>query len=76
MELQSSRLPARAGPDGAPVLLEDQGRRRWDRLLIRRGLEHLARAGDLGGGPYTLQAEIAACRARAGSVETTDWRRA
>ena len=65
MELQASRLPARHSPDGAPVLLEDQDRRRWDRLLIRRGLADLAQAGELGGGPYTLQAEIAACHARA-----------
>jgi RNA polymerase sigma factor (sigma-70 family) len=75
MELQASRLPARHSPDGTPVLLEDQDRRRWDRLLIRRGLEDLARAGDLGGGPYTLQAEIAACHARATDVASTDWRR-
>ena len=75
MELQASRLPARHAPDGAPVLLEDQDRRRWDRLLIRRGLADLARAGELGGGPYTLQAEIAACHARATDVASTDWRR-
>ncbi len=55
--------------------LEDQDRRRWDRLLIRRGLANLARAGELGGGPYTLQAEIAACHARATDVSSTDWRR-
>lgn len=75
MELQTSRLPARHSPDGAPVLLEDQDRRRWDRLLIRRGLTDMARAGELGGGPYTLQAEIAACHARATDVASTDWRR-
>ncbi len=75
MELQASRLPARHSADGTPVLLEDQDRRRWDRLLIRRGLEDLARAGELGGGPYTLQAEIAACHARAASVASTDWPR-
>jgi RNA polymerase sigma factor (sigma-70 family) len=75
MELQASRLPARHSPDGTPVLLEDQDRRRWDRLLIRRGLAHLDRAGELGGGPYTLQAEIAACHARATDVASTDWRR-
>lgn len=75
MELQASRLPARHSPDGTPVLLEDQDRRRWDRLLIRRGLADLARAGELGGGPYTLQAEIAACHARAADVASTDWRR-
>ena len=56
MELQASRLAARTGPDGEPVLLADQDRRRWDRLLIRRGLAALDRAEDLGGGPYTLQA--------------------
>ena len=75
MELQASRLPARHSTDGTPVLLEDQDRRRWDRLLIRHGLEDLARAGELGGGPYTLQAEIAACHARAADVASTDWRR-
>ncbi len=75
MELQASRLPARHSPDGAPILLEDQDRRRWDRLLIRRGLADLAQAGELGGGPYTLQAEIAACHARASDVDSTDWRR-
>ncbi len=75
LELQASRLPARHSPDGTPVLLEDQDRRRWDRLLIRRGLEDLARAGELGGGPYTLQAEIAATHARATDVAATDWRR-
>ena len=75
MELQASRLPARHSPDGTPVLLEDQDRRRWDRLLIRRGLADLAHAGELGGGPYTLQAEIAACHARATDVASTDWRR-
>jgi predicted RNA polymerase sigma factor len=57
------------------VLLEDQDRRRWDRLLIRRGMADLARAGQLGGGPYTVQAEIAACHARATDVASTDWRR-
>jgi predicted RNA polymerase sigma factor len=75
MELQASRLPARHSRDGTPVLLEDQDRRRWDRLLIRRGLENLAHAGELGGGPYTVQAEIAACHARAADVASTDWRR-
>ena len=75
MELQASRLPARHRPDGTLVLLEDQDRRRWDRLLIRRGLDDLARAGRRGGGPYTLQAEIAACHARATDVASTDWRR-
>jgi predicted RNA polymerase sigma factor len=75
MELQASRLPARQTPTGEPVLLDQQDRRRWDRPLIRRGLAGLQRAGDLGGGPYTLQAEIAACHARAESVANTDWRR-
>ncbi|SNT58809.1 Predicted RNA polymerase sigma factor, contains C-terminal TPR domain [Asanoa hainanensis] len=75
MELQASRLPARVDPDGRPVLLPDQDRRRWDRLLIRRGLAALALAGDLGGGAYTVEAEIAACHARARSHEDTDWER-
>ncbi|WP_236121911.1 RNA polymerase sigma factor [Cellulomonas palmilytica] len=76
LELQSSRLDARVGPDGAPVLLADQDRRRWDRLLIRRGLDALARAEARGGrGPYVLQAAIAACHARAFSVDETDWTR-
>ncbi|HEX6754480.1 MAG TPA: sigma-70 family RNA polymerase sigma factor [Mycobacteriales bacterium] len=73
MELQASRLAARAAPDGAAVLLADQDRRRWDRLLIRRGLESLARAEELGGGPYTLQAAIAACHGRALTAAETDW---
>ncbi|WP_182708639.1 RNA polymerase sigma factor [Thermomonospora cellulosilytica] len=76
MELQASRIGARTGPDGAPVLLADQDRRRWDRLLIRRGLEALARAEALGTmGPYGLQAAIAACHARAVTAEDTDWER-
>ena len=75
MELQASRLAARTGRHGEPVLLGDQDRRRWDRLLITRGLASLNRAEELGGGPYTLQAAIAACHARARSVEDTDWRR-
>jgi RNA polymerase sigma factor (sigma-70 family) len=77
MELQGSRLPARTGPDGSAVLLADQDRRRWDRLLIRRGLQALARAESLDApvGPYTLQAEIAACHARAVTPAETDWRR-
>jgi predicted RNA polymerase sigma factor len=75
MELQASRLPARTGRSGEPVLLGDQDRRRWDRLLIDRGLAALAVAERLGGGPYTLQAAIAACHARARSVAETDWRR-
>ncbi len=74
MELQASRLRARTGPSGTPVLLLDQDRARWDPLLIRRGLAALARAEALGGapGPYTLQAEIAACHARARTPEETD----
>src|SRR3954452_5242495 len=77
MELQASRLPARSGPDGSAVLLADQDRRRWDWLLIRRGLQALARAESLDApvGPYTLQAEIAACHARAVTPAETDWRR-
>jgi len=75
LELQASRLPARTGPTGEPVLLEDQDRRRWDATLIRRGLVSLRAAENLGGGPYTLQAAIAACHANARSVQDTDWRR-
>lgn len=75
MELQASRLPARLDPAGRPVLLGDQDRRRWDRLLIRRGLAALERAETLGGGPYTLQAAIAACHARAITADDTDWAR-
>ena len=71
MEIQASRLRARTSPRGEPVLLLDQDRARWDRLLIRRGLAALARAEALGGGfgPYTLQAAIAACHARARTAE-------
>jgi RNA polymerase sigma-70 factor (ECF subfamily) len=77
MELQASRLRARSGPSGEPVLLFDQDRARWDRMLIRRGLEALERAEELSGalGPYTLQAAIAACHARARTAEETDWER-
>ncbi len=77
MELQASRTAARAGPSGKPVLLLDQDRGRWDRLLIHRGLAALARAEALGGarGPYALQAALAACHARARTAEETDWRR-
>jgi RNA polymerase sigma-70 factor (ECF subfamily) len=77
MELQASRLRARIGPRGEPVLLGDQDRTRWDHLLVQRGLAGLRRAEELGGalGPYTLQAAIAACHARARSVERTDWPR-
>jgi predicted RNA polymerase sigma factor len=75
MEIQASRLRARVGPGGAPVLLADQDRGRWDRVLIGRGLAALERARRAGGalGPYGLQAAIAACHARAPSVEETDW---
>jgi predicted RNA polymerase sigma factor len=74
MEIQQSRARARVGPDGEPVLLADQDRSRWDRLLIARGLAALARAAELGPlGPYALQAAIAACHARAASTEATDW---
>jgi RNA polymerase sigma-70 factor (ECF subfamily) len=77
MEIQASRFRARTGPSGEPILLLDQDRSRWDKLLIGRGLEALARAEELGGalGPYTLQAGIAACHARARSAEETDWER-
>jgi len=77
MEIQASRLRARVGPSGEPVLLLDQNRARWDRLLITRGLDALARAESLGGafGPYALQAAIAACHARARTAEETDWKR-
>jgi RNA polymerase sigma-70 factor (ECF subfamily) len=75
MEFQASRQAARSGPAGEPILLADQDRRRWDRLLIRRGLAALERAEALGPpvGPYYLQAAIAACHARARTVEDTDW---
>ena len=77
MELQASRIPARTNPAGDPILLTDQDRRRWDRLLIRRGFAALERAGQLEAapGPYAVQAEIAACHARAVSVKDTDWER-
>jgi len=77
MELQASRVGARTDPAGEPVLLADQDRRRWDRLLIRHGLHALVRARTLGGppGPYEVQAEIAACHAQAHSVRATDWER-
>jgi len=75
MEIQASRGAARRGPDGAPVLLLDQDRGRWDPLLIVRGLRALERAEALPGplGPYGLQAAIAACHARAIRAEETDW---
>ena len=77
MEIQASRLRARIGPSGEPILLLDQDRARWDHLLIRRGLAALARAEALGGalGPYALQAAIAACHARARTPAETDWAR-
>ncbi len=81
MEIQASRLGARTGPSGEPVLLLDQDRRRWDQLLIRRGLAALSRAEVLlqsskrAPGPYALQASIAACHARARASDETDWAR-
>jgi RNA polymerase sigma factor (sigma-70 family) len=80
LEIQGSRMPARVGDDGAPVLLEDQDRSRWDQLLVRRGLAALARAEELAArgapvGRYFLQAAIAAQHARAVRAEDTDWRR-
>ena len=77
MEIQASRGAARVGPRGEPILLLDQKRSRWDRLLIRRGLAALDRAAELGqrAGPYVLQAAIAACHARARVAEETDWDR-
>ncbi|HEY4365780.1 MAG TPA: RNA polymerase sigma factor [Steroidobacteraceae bacterium] len=77
MEIQASRAGARIGPSGEPVLLLDQDRGRWDRLLIRRGLAALQRSVDLATsmGPYALQAAIAACHARATTAQETDWAR-
>ena len=77
MELQASRMRARVSATGEPVLLPNQDRARWDRLLIGRGLAALARAESLGGaaGPYALQAAIAACHARAQTADATDWPR-
>jgi RNA polymerase sigma-70 factor (ECF subfamily) len=77
LEIQASRSAARTGPNGEPVLLLEQDRNRWDRLLIRRGLAALERAENSGGalGPYALQAAIAACHARAAIAEQTDWAR-
>jgi RNA polymerase sigma factor (sigma-70 family) len=77
MEIQASRTAARTSPTGEPILLLDQNRARWDQLLIRRGLEALARAETLSAtrGPYTLQAAIAACHARARAAYQTDWTR-
>jgi predicted RNA polymerase sigma factor len=75
MEIQASRSRARVGPSGEPILLLDQNRAHWDQLLIRRGLAALNRAERLGRdlGWYVLQAEIAACHARARTQEETDW---
>ncbi len=77
MEIQASRSRARVGPAGEPVLLLEQDRSRWDRVLIGRGLAALRRAEELGGafGPYALQAAIAACHARARTPDETDWER-
>lgn len=77
MEIQASRSRARVGADGEPILLLDQDRARWDQLLIRRGLQALAKAESLRArpGPYTLQAAIAACHARARRADQTDWPR-
>jgi RNA polymerase sigma factor (sigma-70 family) len=73
MEIQASRTAARVARDGSPILLADQDRSRWDRLLIARGLKALARAEALGLGVYGVQAAIAACHARAATAEDTDW---
>jgi RNA polymerase sigma factor (sigma-70 family) len=78
LEIQASRTRARVGPTGEPILLLEQNRAHWDRLLIRRGLAALERAEQLSGpepGPYTLQAAIAACHARAVTADDTDWAR-
>jgi len=77
MELHASRLPSRTGPSGKPILLLDQDRSRWDRLLLHRGLAALGRAEALKQplGPYALQAAIAACHARARIAVETDWNR-
>jgi predicted RNA polymerase sigma factor len=77
MEIQASRSAARVGAGGEPILLLDQDRSRWDPLAIERGLAALDRAERLGGagGPYALQAAIAACHARAGTAEETNWSR-
>ena len=79
MEIHASRLGARLGPGGVPILLLDQNRARWDHLLIRRGLNSLHRAAQLlantAPGPYVVQAELAACHARATTAQATDWRR-
>ncbi|OYP15849.1 RNA polymerase subunit sigma-24 [Streptomyces sp. FBKL.4005] len=77
LEFQASRAAARTGPDGTPVLLKDQDRRRWNRMLVARGVRALDRAGATASGPpgpYALQAAIAACHAHAYTYEETDWR--
>ncbi|MEH0472333.1 RNA polymerase sigma factor [Streptomyces hayashii] len=77
LEFQASRTPARTAPDGSPVLLRDQDRRRWDRRLVARGIAALDRAGAASPsgapGPYALQAAVAACHAHAPAYEDTDW---
>lgn len=74
MEIQASRLPARQNAQGEPILLMDQNRSQWDQLLLNHGFQALAKARNLGpAGPYTLQAEIAACHGRARRAEDTDW---
>jgi predicted RNA polymerase sigma factor len=81
MEIQASRIPARTGPGGAPVTLLEQDRARWNRLLITHGLAALAKAAacarsaESEPGPYVIQAELAACHARAGTADDTDWHR-
>jgi predicted RNA polymerase sigma factor len=77
MEIQASRMRARRGPTGEPILLLDQDRARWDWILVGRGLAALERAEALGGalGPYALQAAVAACHARARRADQTDWAR-
>ena len=77
MEIQASRSRARVNPSGEPILLLDQDRAKWDRVLVGRGLAALDRATALGGaqGPYALQAAIAACHARARAADETDWTR-
>jgi predicted RNA polymerase sigma factor len=77
MEIQASRAKARVGPTGEPILLFDQDRGKWDQLLIHRGIAALDRAEKLNArrGPYTIQAAIAACHARARTPEATDWGR-
>jgi RNA polymerase sigma factor (sigma-70 family) len=77
MEIQASRSRARVGPNGEPILLLDQDRARWDHILIRRGLAALERSEQQGGalGPYSLQAAIASCHARARTADETDWPR-